>query len=170
MRRRTPADFPQRVSRLAAARAPTRAARRCSKPPTRVFGRACAWADVEWVPSASIAAERSAGELRPDSTAAPTLGHEASRCPGLLREEVDELLAMSSTTEASARAGRASSLSCCSSSCSPPSPRRQVAQHPPAETSGLGALMGGDRHPVQGRSTPGIRPARRALQRAAPAS
>ena len=59
---------------------------------------------MEWVPSASIGAKRSAWELRPDSTAAPTLGHEASRCPGLLREEVDELVAMSSTTEASAGA------------------------------------------------------------------
>jgi len=89
--RRTSAQFPQRVSRLAAARALTRGARRCSKTPTRVFSRACAWVDVELVAIASIEAKRSAVALEADSVAALMLGHEASPCPGLLREEVDEL-------------------------------------------------------------------------------
>ena len=60
MLRRTSQEFPQRASRLAGARALTRGAPRCPKTPTRVFGRACAWVDVELVLSASIEAKRSA--------------------------------------------------------------------------------------------------------------
>ncbi|MDP2272657.1 MAG: hypothetical protein Q8K32_18120 [Archangium sp.] len=40
-------------------------------------------------------------ELAADSTAAPTLGREASSCPGLLREEV----VISFTTEPSSSSG-----------------------------------------------------------------
>ena len=89
--RRTSQEVPQRVSRLAAARALTRGARRCSKTPTRVFGRACAWVDVELVLIASIEAKCSAAALGADSVAALMLGREASPCPGLLREEVEDL-------------------------------------------------------------------------------
>ena len=114
--RRTSPQFPQRVSRLAAARALTRAARRCSKTPTRVFGRACAW---ELVVIAIIAAERSAVTLAADSTAAPSLGQEVSSCTGLLREEVGDQL--DHRGERDRR--RSFSLSCCCSSCSSSSPR-----------------------------------------------
>jgi hypothetical protein len=46
---------------------------------------------VELVAIASIGVKCSAVALGPDSVAALMLGHEASPCPGLLREEVDEL-------------------------------------------------------------------------------
>ena len=101
MLRRTSAEFPQRVSRLGVARALVRGAWHCSKTPTRVFGRACAWVDVELVLIASIAVKRSAVELGAESAAAPPLGQEASSCTGLLREEV----VISFTTEPSAIAG-----------------------------------------------------------------